>query len=341
MPADPPPERPPVALADGFTARLPREQDLPTLVDLYNAVARQRDLELVTEVDLLVHRTRDDWWMEALVVEREADGLVAGYAHFAEEPDGRGGIGVWVDGRVHPDATGNGLATFLISRGEQRALHVADRDHLFGEVVCRTTNDNGNDRARSLYERLGYTAVRHRLAMRIDLGRAATKSGPRAWGVDVRPFDLDRDAEDLWRAMQRGFGDHHDFSPTPYEDWRYVLIDRHDDFDPSLWFVAEADGELVGGILCDVGVPEDPLIGHIRDLAVVPEWRRKGVADALLKSAFGAFRRRGQRKAGLDVDDVTLDGALRLYERAGMAVARRIDIYELVLRPATIGLVPT
>ncbi len=324
-------------LAEGFVARPPREQDLPALVELYNAVARQRDLQLVSEVDLLLHRTRDDWWNEALVVEREHDGLVAGYAHFAEEHDGRGGVEIWNDGRVHPDATGAGLATFLLSRGEQRAWQVAERSHAFGAVVARTTNDNGNDRARQLYERLGYTAVRHRLAMRIDLAKAASRTGPRAWGVTIRPFDPEQDTRDLWAAMQRGFADHHDFHPTPFEDWRWILMDRHDDFDPSLWFVAEADGELVGGILCEVGVPDDPILGHVRDLAVVPEWRRKGVADGLLKHGFVAFRERGLNRAGLSVDDDTLEGALKLYSRAGMAVARRIDIYEKVLREAPRG----
>lgn len=324
-------------LAAGFVARLPRESDLPDLVELYNAVARQRDLQLVDEVDLLLHRTREDWWMEALVVERESDGRIVGYAHFAEEHDGLGGIQIWNDGRVHPDATGHGLATFLLRCGEDRARRVAERDHLFGAIVARTTNDNGNDRARALYERLGYQAVRHRLAMRIDLAQAASRSGPRAWGVTVRPFDLDRDARALWRTMQEGFADHHDFVPTSYEDWRWVLIDRHDDFNPSLWAVAEADDQMVGGIICNIGVPDDPILGHVRDLAVIPKWRRKGVADALLKTAFVAFRDRGLKRAGLSVDDDTLEGALKLYARAGMAVTRRIDIYEKVLRATPNG----
>ncbi|MFT5223211.1 MAG: ribosomal protein S18 acetylase RimI-like enzyme [Glaciecola sp.] len=113
-----------------------------------------------------------------------------------------------------------------------------------------------------------------------------------------------------------------------------MLVDRHDDFDAGLWFVAEHGGEIIGGILCKQGAPEDPSMGHVRDLAVIPAWRRRGVADALLQSAFTAFASRGLRRAGLDVDDVNLDGAVRLYERAGMAVARRIDIYEKELRPA-------
>ncbi len=322
----------PTAPPEGFVARLPREEDLPGLVELYNAVARQRDLRLVDELDLRAHRTRPSWWLDALVVEREQDWLLAGYAHYAPEVGPAGDLSLWVDGRVHPEATGQGLATFLIDRGIRRAWRAAARRHLHGRLAILTSNDNGNDRARALYERLGFQAIRHRLTMRIDLRRVAAGRGPQAWGVTVRPFDPERDTHALWEAMQAGFADHHDFAPTPFEDWRWVLIDRHDDFDPSLWFVAEADGRIVGGILAEVGVPDDPRLGHVRDLAVIPSWRRRGAADALLRAAFTAFEDHGLRRAGLDVDDTNLHGALRLYERAGMAVARRIDVYEKVLR---------
>lgn len=320
-------------LPDGFTARRPRPDDLPALVELYNAVARQRNLQLVDETDLLAHRTTARWWTEALVLEDTA-GRIAAYAHFNESVDWDGKLDLWVDGRVHPDATGHGLATFLLERGEVRAWAAANDHPPHVRLALRTTNDNGNDRARALYERLGFTAIRHRLAMRIDLARAA-RQGPRAWGLTIRPFDPDRDAKDLWRAMQDGFADHHDFAPTPYEDWRWILMDRHDDFDPGLWHVAEADGEIVGGVLAEVGVPEDPNMGLVRDLAVIPKWRRRGAADALLRASFGAFLDRGLTRAGLDVDDTSItSGAVRLYERAGMAAARRIDIYEKELRPA-------
>lgn len=325
-------------LPDGFVARRPTDQDLTGIVDLYNSVARQRNLARITEADILAHRTTPTWWTEALVIERE-DGLLAAYAHFSETIDWDGELDLWIDGRVEARAAGNGLASFLLARGERRAWDAAARTHPGARLALRTTNDNGNDRARALYERLGFVAIRHRLAMTIDLQHAA-RSGPRTWGLTIRPFDREADARGLWRAMQDGFADHHDFEPTSFEDWRWILIDRHDDFDPSLWFVAEDSGAkggpaIVGGILCEVGVPDDPAMGHVRDLAVVPSWRRRGAADALLRAAFDTFVTRGLTRAGLDVDDVTLQGALRLYERAGMAVARRIDIYEKELRPAS------
>jgi hypothetical protein len=54
---------------------------------------------------------------------------------------------------------------------------------------------------------------------------------------------------------------------------------------------------------------------------------------ALLLHSFNEFYRRGSRKAGLGVDASSLTGATRLYERAGMHVARQYDSYQKELRP--------
>jgi ribosomal protein S18 acetylase RimI-like enzyme len=62
-------------------------------------------------------------------------------------------------------------------------------------------------------------------------------------------------------------------------------------------------------------------------------WRRKGIAYALLKQSFASFHARGQKRAALGVDADSLTGALRLYEKAGMHVARQFDQFEKELRP--------
>jgi ribosomal protein S18 acetylase RimI-like enzyme len=53
---------------------------------------------------------------------------------------------------------------------------------------------------------------------------------------------------------------------------------------------------------------------------------------ALLQHSFGEFYRRGLRRAGLGVDSQNLTGAVRLYYRAGMHVARETITYEKELR---------
>jgi mycothiol synthase len=85
------------------------------------------------------------------------------------------------------------------------------------------------------------------------------------------------------------------------------------DAEASLYFLAEQEGELVGVVLC----PWYPDLGWIRQLAVHPEARGRGLGLALVQHAFGALRDRGHRRVGLAVDEWA-PAALRLYERAGM-----------------------
>jgi ribosomal protein S18 acetylase RimI-like enzyme len=104
-------------------------------------------------------------------------------------------------------------------------------------------------------------------------------------------------------------------------------------FDPTLWYLA-MDGEEIAGVAgCDPQTGEDTEMGFVSVLGVRRLWRRRGVGLALLHHAFGEFHRRGKKRVGLGVDADSLTGATRLYERAGMHVARQIVTYEKELRP--------
>jgi ribosomal protein S18 acetylase RimI-like enzyme len=78
---------------------------------------------------------------------------------------------------------------------------------------------------------------------------------------------------------------------------------------------------------------EDPEMAWVYVVGVRPAWRRRGIALALLQHSFAALYEAGKRKASLEVDAENPTGATRLYERAGMHVARRQDTFEKELRP--------
>ena len=69
-------------------------------------------------------------------------------------------------------------------------------------------------------------------------------------------------------------------------------------------------------------------MGWVDTLAVRRPWRRRGLGLALLLHSFRELRARGRERVGLGVDGENTTGAVRLYERAGMHVARRSDTYE-------------
>jgi ribosomal protein S18 acetylase RimI-like enzyme len=74
-------------------------------------------------------------------------------------------------------------------------------------------------------------------------------------------------------------------------------------------------------------------VGYVNALAVRAPRRRHGLGGALLRAAMGKFWDRGRCRVGLGVDSD--NAAVRLYERAGMYVARRDDAYEKGCAPET------
>jgi ribosomal protein S18 acetylase RimI-like enzyme len=88
-------------------------------------------------------------------------------------------------------------------------------------------------------------------------------------------------------------------------------------FDPALWIVARASRDVCGYVIA---------------LAVRAPWRRRGLGAALLRARDGGVLDRGRRRVGLGVDSDNATGAVRLYERAGMRVARRDDVYQKEVR---------
>ncbi|WP_240230019.1 GNAT family N-acetyltransferase [Devosia lacusdianchii] len=136
---------------------------------------------------------------------------------------------------------------------------------------------------------------------------------PAIWPAGVRLLPLQRaDPRALHTiltdAYANGFG-----STAPFEDW-WPKLSADTEFDPALVFVAADEvGQPIGVAQCWTS-------GFIKDLAVVPAWRGKGIGDALLYAVFAAFRHRGLGHVDLKVITANTS-ALRLYRRVGMVEA--------------------
>ncbi len=90
--------------------------------------------------------------------------------------------------------------------------------------------------------------------------------------------------------------------------------------------------EIAGVALCDW--KRNGEWGWVETLGVRPAWRRRGIGQALLRSAFLAFFERGERTVALQVDAESPTGATRLYERAGMRVLYEVVVWEKMLADA-------
>jgi mycothiol synthase len=316
----------------GFTVRPATLADLDRVAQLFEAAAQHRGGRVrVREDDLRFRWLALDRLDETMLVEHpDGEPRLAAYAEFQVELDPFTGEAVaHIEARVHPAWTGHGLASFLLGHAEERARGAASAAGRTSVALFLTVVD-GDERTRSFLGARGFEPVRHLLDLRLDLHAAPPAP---AWprGVRGRAFRPGHDEEAAWRVHQSAFADVATHLPIPLDDWVAERVDRDPLFDAGLFVLAQHDDEVVGIALCRAGALGSPEDGWIRDLAVLPSWRRKGVGMALLRTALEAFRKRGLTGAALEVDDTTVEGAVALYRRAGMRITHRTDLFRRIL----------
>jgi mycothiol synthase len=230
-------------------------------------------------------------------------------------------------GIVHPSYRGRGLGSYLLDvvearAGEHAALAPPD------QVVLHRTNVAASDHAaRQLLRRKGFSLDRHFWRMDAELGPQPSQNPAPLEGIEIRTFITGQDERPLHAAFEEAFSDHYGHVPWSFNDWLAARI-QGEGFDPSLWFLALEDREIVGGL--SGKIIED--VGWVNTLGVRPRWRRRGIGEHLLRRAFREFHRRGIERASLYVDSQNETGATGLYERVGMSVAFQYDFYLKQLR---------
>ncbi len=105
------------------------------------------------------------------------------------------------------------------------------------------------------------------------------------------------------------------FEPLPYPAYLDAVRDA------DLWIVAWRGDEVVGLVISERradGTVDSPWV------AVHPEYRRRGLAMALLKRSFAVMRQRGITVATIRTVAENEHNTVGLYERLGYRVGRRM-----------------
>ena len=182
------------------------------------------------------------------------------------------------------------------------------------------------ERAVALREQLelrGFVFQRFSFRMYAELDGGAPE--PR-WPVGIEPRSFRPGEEQaVYDVHEETFSEHPDHTRFTFDEWRHWALAQP--FDPDLWTVALAEGELQGIALCRPEWGGDPEVGWISVLGVRRAWRGRGLGLALLQHTFRQLRDRGKKRVGLAVDAENANG-VRLYERAGMQVEQRRLLYE-------------
>ena len=293
------------------------------------ALVQACDSAVYGDSDWTAAELREEW--EGLNLDADAwvaveDGRLAGVLHVYE----RRGSRVLADGYVHPDLVGRGAGSLLLEAAEGRAVELGEAVPPNEPLSIETAHLVGDSRAPELLSGRGYGRVRTFLRMVADIGGELPDP---SWpgGLELRPLEPGRDGRRVQATVDEAFEHEWGHEPRDYDSWfaRVFGVER---FDPELCPIVW-DGDEIAA----VSLNYEKRLGNwgwIGTLAVRPAWRARGLGLALLRESFRRFADRGETTAALGVDSQNPTGATRLYERAGMRVLWRADVWRKDLRPA-------
>ncbi|MBV9802279.1 MAG: GNAT family N-acetyltransferase [Solirubrobacterales bacterium] len=289
--------------------RAPEMADAPAVL----AVLEARDRVDLGEVEHSLEDLLGEWRLSDFDLERGAqvvvttDGRIVAYAAVRRP----GAYAV-----VAPEHEGRGIGSRLLEWAEQRERELV-RD------VHRQWVAGANTSARRLLTGAGYHPARSYYRMVRSLDDAPARPAVPA-GYALRSVDVLRDVAAMHAVDAASFAPAPDYEPESLAEFTEEHLKAHD-FDAGLSGVASHEGRIVGFLLA--GPRPEERVGYVHILAVAPEHQDRGVGTALLLGAFAAFAKAGLLEARLGVASYNERG-LRVYERAGMTMRHRFDIYE-------------
>ena len=292
--------------------------------------ASNGDTELGTVADMdnhYAHLEQTDLPRDCALV--ELDGAVVAYGRASWQPLANGEARVEGILMIDPAARGRGVEELLVGHALRRAAElIAERGRETTTRAILYVAGRDTDQIR-VVEAHGLTRIR-REAQLIRPTLGAIPDLPIPEPLEVRPIDpADRAMHRrVFEADARAFADSYG-QEAPSEASFDELI-HMPGFNPSLWRVA-FDGDVIAGqILSYLGdrAADGSLIGWTEAISVQPEYRRRGLARALLAASLRAVRDAGATSAGLGVDTQNPNQALTLYESLGFRIVSEMFEYE-------------
>ena len=229
----------------------------------------------------------------------------------------RASSGSW--GVVHPEHRGRGIGSALFDRIEERAA-----EQLAGANAPRFRHSiSGSDSAAvAMVTARGLRPIRHYWHMQINLD-GPVEPGPAPDGIEIARIEPAGDLRTVHAILAAAFvgdpGDH----PEPIDRW----LEEHasnPSYDPTLWLLAR-DGNVP---IAALTASADDDTGWVDWLAVLASHRGRGIGAALLRRSFATFAARGLRRVLVNVDAENVTGATAVYERVGMRVVNRWELWE-------------
>jgi mycothiol synthase len=251
--------------------------------------------------------------------------LLVGYLTVMVRPLATTEHRVWVDGAVRPTHRGRGVGGRLLREGIELARAAHERVHPNLKLIIDVERADTVEGARALYTSLGFQPVRYFQFMRHPLG-GAIRDVPLPGGMLPEGWSPDNDAE-FHLVRDESFRDHWGFTPVTAETWQARYRNRN--MRPELSFlVRDAESKAPAAMVLTFSWDADTEATGIRDahlflIGTMRDYRRRGLASALIARTLRAAEEQGYDRASLSVDSANPNGAFGVYEKAGFVPYKR------------------
>ncbi len=221
---------------------------------------------------------------------------------------------------VHPAYQNSVIGAYLLQFAEQRAKALYEANPALPHSLHAWSFTSTT---RQLLAKHGFVIEHSEYRMEIRFEKAPT-APELLQGITIRPFVPGQEERAVYEVIAEAFPDIDGKPYRPYDEWYENVFKKSSSFEPSMLYVALAEGQVVGTTLCRI-YPEQQ-DGYIWQVAVRRAWRKHGIALQLLRTAFSEYYRRGVRHVELGVNSQNATGAHELYARAGMHKRSQVDM---------------
>ena len=322
-------------IPQGFEVRPIRFNDLDACVDFFNLVRKNCCGEQGVNASALERNWQSPGFdlekSSLLVLSEKKDILACVVVWDVRQPP----VQIYCEVKEHPGYEHLGLGEILLEWAEERARQAVPRCPEGTKVEFLGGISNDYSRLKEIYTNNGFEWCRRELRMNIGFSEEQ-KAAEMPVNIQIRSFQKEKDSLAVYRADTEAFEDHWGFVKAEseeegYRQWQYSM-EQDERFDPEYWLIA-FEGEKIAGIcLAFPRMESDPQTAYVEHLAVLRDYRRRGIAQALLRQAFYVAWKNGKKGLSLHVDSQSLTGATKLYEGVGMKPDQSWEQYRKILR---------
>jgi mycothiol synthase len=323
-------------LPTGYSVRPTRYEDAQVATDLWQQMDAEVGIqsEYSTEITLTEWKSpTHDFANHSISIEDAHGQMIASVNlwRFNNPP-----LRMWLSWTLHAEHRNKGIEEFIFEWGKARASEQLANCPPDVQVVLHSSANIKHAYRNGVFVAQGWQDVRHFYFMRIDMSeQPPAPVFPN--GFTIRGMDYPQEMAESLRVDIDAFRDHWGFVESDFDEEltgiKYEL-DHNPIFDPSLYLVIVDDStaKIVGNMWLLKEYDGHPEWGYVDGVAVLREYRGKGLAENGLRHAFHVLYAHGKSTVTLWVDADSLTGALRLYEKVGMHVQEETVRYEWVMR---------